>query len=389
MSSAMFAHEIKFAQAPAPGTRRSSLRVNHPGDAFEREADRAADAVMGAHESKLQWSLSHMPIGASVQRKCACGGSADSEGECEECAKKKAVQRKETGPIEDSEAPPLVHQVLKASGKPLERTTREFFEQRFGYDFGRVRVHTDDAATESARLIHAAAYTADQQVVFGSGRYAPQTPAGARLLAHELAHTVQQSRSARAAGMIQRQSTETEESKGPTGLLGKAKYLLKDVGNVVSPEKWKQARGCLTSLFPSMRSLTFDDWIPKACARSTTKILHNREWDAFGHCWIACEGTRKCGGPQTFGYGMGREVSREWESRHGGPPHDSLTQDISNQIIGRAASVKEGTCFSICDELHKSRLLNLTAPEATCVDCANQGAGEGPCPGAAKTAGAP
>lgn len=389
MSSAAFAHEIRSAQAPVSRAKTAALRVNRPGDAFEREADRAADEVMGGRKSALQWSLSAMPIGAPLQRKCACGGSAGSEGECEECAKKKAVQRKETGPLEDSDAPPIVHQVLKTPGEPLEQTTRDFFEQRFGYDFGRVRVHTDGAATESARRIHAAAYTAGQQVVFGSGRYAPQTPAGARLLAHELAHTVQQSRAGRAAGVVQLQTDDIEESKGPTGFLGKAKYLLKDVGNVVSPGKWKKARGCLETLFPSMRSLTFDTWIPKACARSTTKILHSREWDAFGHCWIACEGTRQCGGPQSFGYGLGREISREWESHTGGQPHDSLTQDISNQTIGRAASVKEGTCFSICDGLHQSGLLNLTAPEATCVDCANQGAGEGPCPGAAKAAGAP
>jgi hypothetical protein len=358
----------------------------------------------GSEQSGSQWSFSPLahpeldkklelqPLttgsGATLQRKCACQEGGGS-GECEECREGKALQRQAAGPAESDLAPAIVDQVLTSPGRPLDKATRNYFEPRLGYDLSRIRIHADAQAAESARSVNALAYTVGDRIAFAAGHYSPQSSEGRRLLAHELAHTVQQSYTARAAGVIQRQSAETEESKGPTGFLGKAKYLLKDVGNAVSPDKWKKAEGCLKSLFPSMKSRTFDDWIPKACARSTTKILHSREWDAFGHCWIACEGTRKCGGPQTFTLGMGREVSREWESRHGGPPHDSLTQDISNQVLGRVESVNEGTCFSICDDLHKSGRLNLTAPEATCVECANQGAGEGPCPGAAKTAGAP
>jgi sarcosine oxidase delta subunit len=64
--------------------------------------------------------------------------------------------------------------------------------QRFGHDFSHVRVHTDGRAAESARTVHARAYTVGRDVVFGSGQFAPGTAAGGRLLAHELAHTVQQ-----------------------------------------------------------------------------------------------------------------------------------------------------------------------------------------------------
>src|SRR5262249_22069295 len=65
-------------------------------------------------------------------------------------------------------------------------------EARFGHSFSQVRVHTGDRATASARSVDAAAYTVGRDVVFGAGRYAPGTAEGKSLLAHELAHVVQQ-----------------------------------------------------------------------------------------------------------------------------------------------------------------------------------------------------
>jgi hypothetical protein len=65
-------------------------------------------------------------------------------------------------------------------------------EPRFGHDFSGVRVHTDAQAAESARAVNALAYTVGRDVVFGAGQFAPQSPAGRRLMAHELTHVVQQ-----------------------------------------------------------------------------------------------------------------------------------------------------------------------------------------------------
>jgi hypothetical protein len=65
-------------------------------------------------------------------------------------------------------------------------------EPRFGYDFSAVRVHTDQSAAESARALGASAYTAGTHVVFGSGHYSPASLRGKSLMAHELAHVVQQ-----------------------------------------------------------------------------------------------------------------------------------------------------------------------------------------------------
>ena len=82
--------------------------------------------------------------------------------------------------------------VLGSPGRPLDREARALLEPRLGHDFGRVRVHADGAAAESARALGADAWTAGRDVVFAAGRYAPRTGAGLRLLAHELAHVVQQ-----------------------------------------------------------------------------------------------------------------------------------------------------------------------------------------------------
>jgi hypothetical protein len=82
--------------------------------------------------------------------------------------------------------------VLRSSGQPLDPATRAFMEPRFGHDFSAVRVHTDARAAESARAVNALAYTVGRDVTFGPGQYAPATSAGRRLIAHELAHVVQQ-----------------------------------------------------------------------------------------------------------------------------------------------------------------------------------------------------
>jgi hypothetical protein len=81
---------------------------------------------------------------------------------------------------------------LNSSGEPLSSETRAFFEPRFGHDFGRVRVHRDNAAAASAHEVAAHAYTVGQHVVFARGRYDPSSAGGRALLAHELAHVVQQ-----------------------------------------------------------------------------------------------------------------------------------------------------------------------------------------------------
>jgi len=185
--------------------------------------------------------------GRLLRRKCACGQHAGG-GECEECRKKRqeVAQRSPAGPAPAGDLPPVVDDVLRSPGRPLDAETRGFMEARFGhdfsrvrtsaatgspqaqgwitdpgeacereadrigeavanaprlpvtgepapYDFSRVRVHTDDAAAESARALHARAFTVGERIVFGAGELAPGAPDGQRLLAHELTHVIQQS----------------------------------------------------------------------------------------------------------------------------------------------------------------------------------------------------
>ncbi len=85
--------------------------------------------------------------------------------------------------------------VLSKAGQHLSPSVRAFAGNRFGYDFSKVKVHTDEHAAESARSLKALAYAKGNHIVFGQGRYAPETPAGLRLLSHELSHVVQQQRS--------------------------------------------------------------------------------------------------------------------------------------------------------------------------------------------------
>lgn len=115
---------------------------------------------------------------AVLQRKCAGDG-----GCCDDCDKKK-LQRSAIGPA-PRYAPPIVHDVLRGSGEPLDRATRAAMEPRLGYDFGRVRVHRDARAAESAHAVGAGAYTVGSDVVLGRN-------ATRDVVAHELAHVVQQ-----------------------------------------------------------------------------------------------------------------------------------------------------------------------------------------------------
>lgn len=114
----------------------------------------------------------------------------------------------------------------------LDDRTRAYFEPRFGVDLSAVRVHTDSAAQQSARDIHADAYTVGRDIVFGAGQYAPGTPTGRRLLAHELAHVVQQA----AAGGPPRIAMRQESDASPSGFQLQA-----------PPLEWSPPGGSLTT----------------------------------------------------------------------------------------------------------------------------------------------
>jgi Domain of unknown function (DUF4157) len=111
---------------------------------------------------------------------------------CQECPKR--VQRRPAAPARSpAAAPPIVRSALRSAGQPLDGATRAFMEPRFGHSFAGVRVHADGESADSAASIGAKAYAVGQDVVFGAGAYRPTSAEGRRLIAHELAHVVQQS----------------------------------------------------------------------------------------------------------------------------------------------------------------------------------------------------
>lgn len=152
---------------------QAKLEINEPGDSHEQEADRIADQVLASPANRAISGTS-----PRIQRY-----SAQSAGQGEA-------------------ASPSVDQALAGHGSPLEPALRQDMEQRFGHDFSRVRVHTGATAEHSTREVNALAYTAGHHIVVGARRFAPGTPEGRHLLAHELTHVVQQSGAGRFPGSV-------------------------------------------------------------------------------------------------------------------------------------------------------------------------------------------
>ncbi len=324
---------------------QAKLKVGPANDIYEQEADRVTDQVMRMPDLSAD-NRNYPDIGSDIQRM--------NTGESGNTSSGANLNLKEGG------------------GRPLSLTTRSFMEPRFGVDFGHVRLHTDNDSHQTASNINARAFTHSNHIWFGKG----ESEADRSLMAHELTHVVQQ----KANGDYVQRHVESTEPISPVW------EGAKDVGSVLIPGygiiRGAAAYSCLSELKRPMGQITFGQWIPHACGRSLTGYLHSREWDAFGHCWIACEGSRQCGRGPTAVAGTSREIYREIEDTLGGDPHDSYSQDINNQSLGRELAATPGRCFTLCDNAHSGGTLDLTAPQRVCATCAtypNSGS-DGPCP---------
>lgn len=119
-----------------------------------------------------------------VQRKCDA---------CESEKYQEHIFRREDGPahaVTADVAPRL--QSARSGGQPLPAAVRKRFESGFAFDFSRVRVHSDQESDALASSLHARAFTVGNDVFFRTHEYRPRVEEGQRLLAHELAHVVQQ-----------------------------------------------------------------------------------------------------------------------------------------------------------------------------------------------------
>jgi hypothetical protein len=170
-------------------------------DPLEREADRAAEEALRADAAP------------------AAGAGGAHPG---------AFQPTAAGslPAGPHSAPPSFD-ALKGQGEPLAPSTRGFFERRYAHDFAGVRIHHGARAADSARSVGAHAYAYGRDIVFGAGRYSPGSHRTQQLLAHELAHVVQQGAAGVAA--VQR-SAESDALKATWKASPKVEALLARLG---------------------------------------------------------------------------------------------------------------------------------------------------------------
>ncbi|MEO5558131.1 MAG: DUF4157 domain-containing protein [Dokdonella sp.] len=216
VTASRFGHDFSSVRVHGAG----SVRISQPDDPLEREADRVAARVVGGQAVQTISSVGREL--ATLRREQAAAAPALATQEIEsdeelggdevEEAPDDAVEvelvgdesgrpKLEAGARADGE---LESVSIPAGGRPLDAPARHFMERRFDRDFSGVRVHTDSSAADSAERIQAHAYTFGNDIVFGAGRYSPDTSAGQRLLAHELTHVVQQ-RAGRSSQALQRQ----------------------------------------------------------------------------------------------------------------------------------------------------------------------------------------
>jgi hypothetical protein len=176
------------------GELRGELTVGRPNDTSEREASQVANAVMG---------MPAPPVSIS-------GNGANLSDSPEERVR---IPRSERLSKRQSEFDVSTEQQinsLRDGGRPLPDSVRLFYESRFGQRFENVRVHTDEAAAAAAERLNAKAFTHRGDIYFARNQYRPNMPDGQRLLAHELTHVIQQSKSVYAPS-LRRDSAATSE----------------------------------------------------------------------------------------------------------------------------------------------------------------------------------
>lgn len=221
-------------------TVQPTLTVNRPGDQYELEAERVSEAIvrMPASRDSMQRAERHSSNTPQIPRivhrypspargvvsmfatsteddplvpawMCSqCAGQRAVETSAEDVPEK-PIQRQATGralsrggPVRGDLETEL--QSLSHGGHPMPGGEREYFENRFGTSFADVRLQTDHRADRLARALDAEAFAFGTRVAFREGRYRPGTNSGRRLLAHELAHVVQQTGRPQTSRQVQR-----------------------------------------------------------------------------------------------------------------------------------------------------------------------------------------
>jgi len=218
------------------GALQAKLKIGQPGDRYEQEADRVADAVMRMPDPKLQRQPENEEEEETVQTKPLADQITslvqrqeeppEEEEELQTKALNGMVQRQaedeEEETLQTKAAPtPTVGatthakiQSLKGGGQPLPPNQRTFYESRLGHDFSGVRIHAGTQAADTAQSVQAKAFTLGNNIVFNTGQYSPNNQKGKKLLAHELTHVVQQSSKATPANLQRKVDFEFDLNYG-------------------------------------------------------------------------------------------------------------------------------------------------------------------------------
>ncbi|MFC7774724.1 eCIS core domain-containing protein [Flavobacterium sp. GCM10027622] len=170
---------------------QKKLSVGSSNDSYEVEAGHMADRVMSMPKPSLT-DFSHS--GALIQRKCS---ACEQEEKIQKKPLAETIQKVGNSDSQTSTAPSQVETGINSSkggGNSMDHSTKDFMESRFGIDFSQVRIHTGGEAIQMSRDLNAQAFTVGNDIYFNQGKYNPATESGKHLLAHELTHTVQQSK---------------------------------------------------------------------------------------------------------------------------------------------------------------------------------------------------
>ena len=177
------------------GTIQASLKISHPNDPYEREADKVAATVMGMSEnqdavnfkrhdntiSRQEEEMIQTKQDDAISRKCTSCQMNNNEDNVE-------ISRKPSSHDNSEVSGNFVQQLDNSgSGKTLDNSTKQFMESRIGYDFGNVRIHDDSKANGLARAVNARAFTRGSDIFLGRN----ESISDKRLMAHELTHVVQ------------------------------------------------------------------------------------------------------------------------------------------------------------------------------------------------------
>lgn len=186
---------------------QAKLQVGQPGDVYEQEANCMADWVIdGQTQRAIRPHLSSLTAPAHVQRLASNRSPSLEdievlEGEPEGEGRVPVIQRltqtassNGTSPVSAKPTANLARRLAtsQSGGQPLMPGISQFMEERFQAGFSNVRIHTDSEAVRLSGDLDARAFTCGTHVYFSLGEYRPETASGRKVLAHELAHVIQQ-----------------------------------------------------------------------------------------------------------------------------------------------------------------------------------------------------